>query len=149
MHGSSPKKVFFITNNFLCICFVFSRTSTRIKLWPEMRFNTALVSLWLVCLLDVQLVSGGPGFGALCTFACNVGYAVCVGGITYASGSAGFLSALELCGAAQELCSLACLAGTFAPTPWLSVLKWLWYACRIGRWCNFVFCSLVVAWPKG
>ena len=80
-----------------------------------MKFNTALVSLWLVSLLAEQ-VSGGPATNALCTFGCHAAYGVCVGGITYCSGSAAFIMALEKCQHLYEICAALCTIGSFVPT---------------------------------
>lgn len=80
-----------------------------------MKFNTALVSLWLVSLL-AQQVSGGPGLGAMCALACNVAYGICVGGITYVSGSVGFALALQECYGLQQCCLALCTIGSFTPT---------------------------------
>lgn len=81
-----------------------------------MKFNTALISLWLVSLLAEQ-VSGGPATGALCVLACNIAYGVCVAGITYSTGSVGFLLALEQCAIAQNGCFALCTLGSLTPTP--------------------------------
>ena len=81
-----------------------------------MKFNTALISLWLVSLLAEQ-VSGGPAISAVCVLACNIAYGACVAGITYSTGSAGFLFALEKCASAQTGCLALCTLGSFTPTP--------------------------------
>lgn len=80
-----------------------------------MKFNTALVSLWLVSLLAEQ-VSGGPATGALCTLGCHAAYGICVGGITYCSGSAAFITALGKCKNVYDLCMAFCTIGSFVPT---------------------------------
>lgn len=105
-------------NNFSLLtvsygCFL--RALSEKKKWPKMKFNTALVSLWLVSLLAEQ-VSGGLTAGALCTFGCNTAYGICVGGITCYSGSAAFMMALEKCKKLYDLCMAVCTIGSFVPT---------------------------------
>lgn len=73
-----------------------------------MRFKTALVSLWLVCLLDLQLVSGGPASYGACIAACNAAWFVCVGGISLWTAFAGGIQAVQGCTVAYEACVASC-----------------------------------------
>ena len=112
------KQYFFFTNYSLS-CFFFkasSLDSARRKLCPEMRFTTALVFLWLVCVLAGQ-VSGGPVTGTACVAACNAAWLVCVGGITIWTAGSGFWGALVTCNELQQLCFAACTVGAACPTP--------------------------------
>eukprot|EP00818_Percolomonas_sp_WS_P002785 CAMPEP_0117438958 /NCGR_PEP_ID=MMETSP0759-20121206/2323_1 /TAXON_ID=63605 /ORGANISM="Percolomonas cosmopolitus, Strain WS" /LENGTH=86 /DNA_ID=CAMNT_0005230669 /DNA_START=176 /DNA_END=436 /DNA_ORIENTATION=+ len=82
------------------------------------------VILFILVTLMISFTEAGPGAGAACYTACNVGYATCMSSSGLTAGASGpvgwwawLTSAAAACSSVQAACMTACVAAFGAPTP--------------------------------